>query len=156
VILLFILSTEKDHAVQCTCFIVHKYFEISAYLSLLHTFTRCQLVQDNINTRRIFTLSDHQGCPGPEWKYETKKTPYWWRNNREGRIMLQGHHAPGPCSQNQAGFSTCPSASLLSWTSAPPSLSHSRTLFPERSHFHFYNIQKKTNKNRKEVAVPLQ
>lgn len=31
-----ILSTEKDHAVQCICFIINEYSEISAHLSLLH------------------------------------------------------------------------------------------------------------------------
>lgn len=60
-----ILSTEKDHAVQCICFIINECSEISAYLSLLHTLQEAKIV---LRHGKHFTLSAHKGCPSPKEK----------------------------------------------------------------------------------------
>lgn len=68
-----ILSTEKDHAVQC--FIANEYSEISAYLSLLHTLQEASSYKTVLRQGEHFTLSVHKGCPRPKEKYEAKKPP---------------------------------------------------------------------------------
>lgn len=62
------VSTEKDHAGQCICFIVNEYSEISAYLSLLHTLQGASLYKIVLRHGEHFTLSAHKGYPGPKEK----------------------------------------------------------------------------------------
>lgn len=63
-----ILSTEKDYAGQCTCFIVNEYSEILAYLNLLHTLQETSLHKIALRHGEHFTLSAHKVCPGPKEK----------------------------------------------------------------------------------------
>lgn len=103
------LSTGRDHAARHTCFIVNNYFEISAFFPfVLPQGTR---LCNSVTTWRISKPSVHKDCPRPGWKHTGKKKGGIME---KGRPMLLGFHVPGLHSQNQAGFSFWPSASLPS------------------------------------------
>lgn len=135
-----ILSTERDNAVQCICFMIMNILKSQHIWVSFILYKRPASPMENIlhylpTKAALWVLKRNKRQKNP--KTDDRKP-------EKGRIMLEGHHIPGLCSEKQAGFSSRPSPSLPLWSSAPLCLLSLRMPFERDSIFTFATYKKNT------------